>query len=48
MESHNVSYTIAPRSTFDPSAGDANARPMGAAGMEAFRRMTVKKVSKRG
>lgn len=37
-----ASYTIAPRSTFDPSRGPAEFRPVGSAGMEAFRKMTQK------
>ncbi|KAI0010781.1 hypothetical protein F4779DRAFT_576090 [Xylariaceae sp. FL0662B] len=35
------SYTIAPRSTFDPSRGPEH-RPIGASGLEAFRKMTQK------
>ncbi|KAI0476281.1 hypothetical protein GGR56DRAFT_674759 [Xylariaceae sp. FL0804] len=35
-------FTVAPRSTFDPSRGPEH-RPIGASGMEAFRRMTQKK-----
>jgi len=35
------SYTIAPRSTFDGSMGSSH-RPLGAGGMEAFRKMTQK------
>lgn len=43
METSNTSYTIAPKSNFDPSRGlDPNARPIGAAGVEAFRKMTTK------
>ncbi|KAL2169404.1 hypothetical protein VTG60DRAFT_6033 [Thermothelomyces hinnuleus] len=37
-----ASYTIAPRSTFDPSRAAAEFRPMGSAGLEAFRKMTQK------
>ncbi|KAK4156799.1 hypothetical protein C8A00DRAFT_40813 [Chaetomidium leptoderma] len=37
-----ASYTIAPRSTFDASRGAAEFRPVGAAGNEAFRKMTQK------
>ncbi|KAL2141997.1 hypothetical protein VTI28DRAFT_1733 [Corynascus sepedonium] len=37
-----ASYTIAPRSTFDPSRGAAEFRPVGSAGLEAFRKMTQK------
>ncbi|EAQ89500.1 hypothetical protein CHGG_06119 [Chaetomium globosum CBS 148.51] len=37
-----ASYTIAPRSTFDASRGPAEFRPVGAAGLEAFRKMTQK------
>ncbi|AEO65569.1 uncharacterized protein THITE_2112678 [Thermothielavioides terrestris NRRL 8126] len=37
-----ASYTIAPRSTFDGSRAVPDARPIGAGGMEAFRRMTQK------
>ncbi|TAQ84575.1 hypothetical protein B7494_g7104 [Chlorociboria aeruginascens] len=44
MESSNTSYTVAPRSNFDPSRGlDPASRPIGAGGMEAFRKMTQKK-----
>jgi transcription factor SPN1 len=35
------SYTIAPESTFDGSGG-LDHRPLGAGGMEAFRKMTQK------
>jgi transcription factor SPN1 len=35
------SYTIAPRSTFDASRGPEH-RPIGASGLEAFRKMTQK------
>jgi transcription factor SPN1 len=38
-----ASYTVAPRSTFDASrAGQPDHRPIGANGLEAFRRMTQK------
>lgn len=37
-----ASYTIAPRSTFDASRGAAEFRPVGSAGLEAFRKMTSK------
>lgn len=37
-----ASYTIAPRSTFDASRGAAEFRPVGSAGLEAFRKMTAK------
>jgi len=48
METSNTSYTVAPRSNFDPSRGmDPNARPIGAGGMEAFRKMTAKQGKKR-
>lgn len=40
------SYTIAPKSTFDGSRG-LDHRPLGANGMEAFRKMT-QKAKKRG
>jgi transcription factor SPN1 len=36
-----ATYTIAPQSTFDGARGDGH-RPLGAGGMEAFRRMTQK------
>lgn len=37
------SYTVAPRSTFDRQAGGgAEHRPIGASGIEAFRKMTQK------
>ncbi|KAH7308703.1 transcription factor IWS1 [Stachybotrys elegans] len=36
-----ATYTIAPQSTFDPSRGSEH-RPLGAGGMEAFRKMTQK------
>jgi transcription factor SPN1 len=48
MESSNASYTIAPQSTFDASRGlDPAARPIGAGGIEAFRKMTAKQTKKR-
>ncbi|RFU28585.1 hypothetical protein B7463_g7758, partial [Scytalidium lignicola] len=48
MESSNTSYTVAPRSTFDPNRSlDPASRPIGAGGMEAFRRMTAKQGKKR-
>jgi transcription factor SPN1 len=38
-----ASYTVAPRSTFDATrAGQPDHRPIGAGGLEAFRRMTQK------
>jgi transcription factor SPN1 len=38
-----ASYTVAPRSTFDPTrTGQPDHRPIGAGGAEAFRRMTQK------
>lgn len=36
------SYTVAPRSTFDPASQAPSARPLGASGIEAFRKMTSK------
>lgn len=36
-----MSYTVAPVSTFNPSSAPDH-RPIGAAGAEAFRRMTYK------
>ncbi|CZT48392.1 probable SPN1 Protein is Spt6-interacting putative elongation factor [Rhynchosporium secalis] len=48
MESSNTSYTIAPKSTFDATKGlDPSTRPIGAGGMEAFRKMTAKQGKKR-
>ncbi len=48
METSNASYTVAPRSTFDASRGpDPSSKPIGASGMEAFRRMTAKQAKKR-
>lgn len=47
LETHTASYTVAPRSNFDVSKGEQNSKPLGAAGMEAFRRMTQKKVSRK-
>ncbi|KAE8441733.1 hypothetical protein EG329_004519 [Mollisiaceae sp. DMI_Dod_QoI] len=48
METANTSYTVAPKSTFDPSKGiDPSMRPIGAGGMEAFRKMTAKQGKKR-
>ncbi|KAH7312072.1 hypothetical protein BKA65DRAFT_484664 [Rhexocercosporidium sp. MPI-PUGE-AT-0058] len=48
MESGNTSYTIAPKSTFDATKGlDPSTRPIGAGGMEAFRKMTAKQGKKR-
>ncbi|KAH8169336.1 TFIIS helical bundle-like domain-containing protein [Sarocladium implicatum] len=37
-----ASYTVAPRSTFDGARGSEH-RPLGASGMDAFRKMTQKK-----
>ncbi|KAG9240432.1 hypothetical protein BJ878DRAFT_292384 [Calycina marina] len=49
VETSNTSYTIAPKSTFDPTRGlDPASRPIGAGGMEAFRKMTAKQGKKRG
>ncbi|KFY42015.1 hypothetical protein V495_04706 [Pseudogymnoascus sp. VKM F-4514 (FW-929)] len=49
LETHSASYTVAPKSTFDPQrAVDPASRPIGASGMEAFRKMTAKKGTKRG
>jgi transcription factor SPN1 len=47
METSNTSYTIAPRSNFDTTKVDASMRPIGAGGMDAFRRMTAKQGKKR-
>jgi transcription factor SPN1 len=47
MESSNTSYSIAPRSNFDGSRVDPSTRPIGAGGMDAFRRMTAKQVKKK-
>lgn len=48
MESSNTSYTIAPKSTFDPTRGvNPMSRPIGAGGMEAFRKMTAKQGKKK-
>ncbi|KAG4432726.1 Transcription factor iws1 [Cadophora sp. M221] len=48
IESGNTSYTIAPKSTFDATKGlDPSSRPIGAGGMEAFRKMTAKQGKKR-
>ena len=48
LETHSASYTVAPKSTFDPQrAMDPASRPIGASGMEAFRKMTAKKGTKR-
>ncbi|KAK9442169.1 transcription factor IWS1 [Metarhizium brunneum] len=46
MTSLPESYTIAPKSTFDGARGSEH-RPLGAGGMEAFRKMT-QKTKKRG
>ncbi|KAH6884085.1 transcription factor IWS1 [Thelonectria olida] len=40
------SYTIAPMSTFDGNRGGMDHRPLGAGGMEAFRKMTQKRKKK--
>ena len=49
LEASNTSYTVAPRSTFDPTKGlDPMSKPIGAGGMEAFRKMTAKQGKKRG
>lgn len=42
METSNTTYTVAPRSTFGGNDEGASARPIGASGMEAFRKMTQK------
>ena len=42
MSSLPESYTIAPKSTFEGAHGSGH-RPLGAGGMEAFRKMTQKK-----
>ncbi|KAH8590682.1 hypothetical protein B0O99DRAFT_598723 [Bisporella sp. PMI_857] len=48
VESGITSYTVAPKSTFDASKGmDPSNRPIGAGGMEAFRKMTAKQGKKR-
>lgn len=48
VESGNTSYTVAPKSNFDPTKGlDPSSRPIGAGGMEAFRKMTAKQGKKR-
>ncbi|KHJ31646.1 putative transcriptional elongation factor iws1 [Erysiphe necator] len=48
IERSNSSYTVAPKSTFDPSRGlDPSSRPIGAGGIEAFRKMTAKQGRKR-
>lgn len=48
METSNTSYAVAPRSNFDPSRGlDPASRPIGAGGVEAFRKMTAKQGKKR-
>lgn len=47
LEAHTASYTVAPRSNFDASRAEPNSKPLGAAGMEAFRKMTQKKVSRK-
>jgi transcription factor SPN1 len=46
MSSLPESYTIAPKSSFDGARGSEH-RPLGASGMEAFRKMTQKS-KKRG
>lgn len=44
-----ASYTVAPRSTFDGSrVGQPDHRPIGAGGLEAFRRMTQKNKGRKG
>jgi len=48
IESSQTSYTIAPQSNFDPTRGlDPASRPIGAGGIEAFRKMTTKQGKKR-
>ena len=47
LETHTASYTVAPRSNFDASRTEQHAKPLGAARMEAFRKMTQKKVSRK-
>ena len=40
-------YTVAPRSTFDPNARGAEYRPIGADGLEAFRKMAQRNKAKK-
>ncbi|KAG9231818.1 putative transcription factor IWS1 [Amylocarpus encephaloides] len=48
VEASTASYSIAPKSTFDPTRGlDPMSKPIGAGGMEAFRKMTTKQGKKR-
>jgi transcription factor SPN1 len=48
IESSQTSYSIAPQSNFDPTRGlDPASRPIGAGGIEAFRKMTAKQGKKR-
>ncbi|KAI9745090.1 MAG: Transcription factor iws1 [Claussenomyces sp. TS43310] len=47
LEAANASYSVAPKSTFDPSRIDPNSRPIGASGDLAFRRMTAKMAKKK-
>lgn len=47
METSNASYSVAPRSTFDSSKVDPSTKPIGASGMDAFRKMTAKQGKKR-
>lgn len=47
METSTTSYSVAPKSTFDPSRVDPSSKPIGAGGMEAFRKMTAKQGKKR-
>ena len=48
METSSASYTVAPKSTFDASrALDPSSKPIGASGIEAFRKMTAKQGKKR-
>lgn len=47
LDASAASYSVAPKSTYDPSRVDPTSRPIGAGGDAAFRRMTAKIGKKR-
>lgn len=48
LDATAASYSVAPKSTYDPNKLDPTSRPIGAGGDAAFRRMTAKLGKKRG
>jgi transcription factor SPN1 len=47
LDATSDSYTIAPRSTFDPNKLEPNYKPIGAAGDSAFNKLTRKLAMKK-